>query len=159
MVTSLRIAFDSKVGFAGSPSAAFSLVNQKTVSAVTLSASVDGSGTLVTLTFTGGSVDLGGSVSDGRYKLTIIGNQFTGNGFDGNGDGIPGDNYTMIGTPANGLFRLFGDADGDGNVAANDFILFRLALGGNSAIFDFDNDGAVAASDFIQFRLRFGGSV
>ncbi len=159
MVTSLMIAFDSPVSFVGSPTAAFSLVNQKTTNAATLSAAVDLSGTFVTLTFTGGSVDLGGSLSDGRYTLNIIGNQFTGNGFDGNGDGISGDNYVLMGSPANGLFRLFGDADGDGSVAANDFIQFRLVLGGTSVAFDFDNDGAVAASDFIQFRLRFGGSI
>ena len=78
---------------------------------------------------------------------------------DGNGNGTGGDNYTLVGTPANGLFRQFGDANGDGTVAANDFIQFRLAFGGTSNIFDFDGDGAVAASDFIQFRLRFGGSV
>ena len=47
----------------------------------------------------------------------------------------------------------------DRAVATNDFIQFRLALGGNSPIFDYDGDGAVAASDFIQFRLRFGGSI
>ena len=104
MVTSLKITFDSPVSFAGSPAAAFSLVNQMTTNAATLSAAVDGSGTVVTLTFTGGSVDLGGSLSDGRYTLTIIGSQFTGNGFDGNGDGIAGDNYVLIGAPANGLY-------------------------------------------------------
>jgi hypothetical protein len=57
------------------------------------------------------------------------------------------------------IFRLFGDQNGDGTVAAGDFIQFRLALGGSDPIFDFDADGAVAASDFIQFRLRFGGSI
>ena len=66
----------------------------------------------------------------------------------------------LIGDPAtNKLYRLFGDSNGDGTVAANDFIAFRLALGGNSPIFDFDGDGAVAASDFVQFRLRLGGSI
>ncbi len=58
-----------------------------------------------------------------------------------------------------GFHRLFGDSDGDRNIAANDFIQFRLAFGGSNTIFDFDNDGAVSAADFIQFRLRFGGSV
>ncbi len=159
MVTSLKVAFDSPVSFTGSPAAAFSLFNQKSSNAATLSATVDLSGTVVTLTFTGGSVDLAGSLSDGRYTLTIFGNQFTGNGFDGNGDGITGDNYMLPGSPANGLFRLFGDSDGDGTVAANDFIQFRLAFGFASFAFDFDFDGAVAASDFIQFRLRFGSMI
>ena len=57
------------------------------------------------------------------------------------------------------IFRFFGDANGDGTVAADDFIQFRLSLGGTNPIFDFDGDSAVAASDFIQFRLRFGGSI
>ena len=66
----------------------------------------------------------------------------------------------LIGDPAtNKLYRLFGDSNGDGTVAASDFIQFRLALGGSSSIFDFDFDGSVSASDFIQFRLRFGGSI
>ncbi len=159
MVTSIQVIFDSKVSFAGSPSAAFSLVNQGTSNAATLSATVDVSGTEVTLAFTGGSVDLGGSLSDGRYTLTILGGQFTGGGFDGNGDGTAGDDYILIGSPANGLFRFFGDADGDGTVAASDCIPFRLSFGGVNSIFDFENDGNVGASDFIQFRLRFGGSV
>ncbi len=159
MVTSLQVTFDSKVTFAGSPAAAFSLVNQKTGNPATLSAAIDLTGTVVTLTFTGGSVNLGGSLADGRYTLTIVAGQFTGNGFDGNNDGISGDNYMLLGSPANGIFRFFGDADGDGTVAAGDFIQFRLALGGPSVIFDFDNDGAVAASDFIQYKLRFGGSI
>ncbi len=159
MVTSLKIAFNSNVSFSGSPAAAFTLVNQKTSNATTLSAVVDGTGTAVTLSFTGGSIDLGGSLADGRYTLTILANQFTGMGFDGNGDSTAGDDYVLIGTPANGLFRLFGDNDGDGGVSASDFIQFRLALGGSSVSFDFDNDGSVAAIDFIQFRLRFGGSI
>jgi hypothetical protein len=56
-------------------------------------------------------------------------------------------------------FRFYGDNNGDGTVAASDFIVFRQYFGGYLAAFDFDGDGAVAASDFIQFRLRFGGSI
>ena len=77
--------------------------------------------------------------------------------------GSPADDYVFASAaqpnPPTNIFRLFGDCDGDGAVSANDFIQFRLSLGGSSVIFDFDNDGAVAASDFIQFRLRFGGSI
>src|SRR5262245_30474440 len=128
LVTSLKLTFDSPVTFTGSPAAAFSLVNQMTSNEATLSAGLVGSGTVCTLPFTGGSVDPAGSLSDGRYTLTIIGSQFTGNGFDGNGDGIPGDNYVLIGAPANGLFRLFGDGDGDGRVGGYDFALFRTVF-------------------------------
>ncbi len=117
--------------------------------------------TVVTLNnFTGGETDFG-SLKDGRYTLTAMSGQISGGGFalDGNNDGMPDGDYILIGTPANGLYCIFGDYDGDGSVATNDFIEFRLALGGNNPIFDFNDDGAVAASDFIQFRLRFGWSI
>ncbi len=173
-VTSLLVQFDQPIVQAGTTAAAFQLNRQSPAGSVTLGGfdpnyfnglfgkfgispiNLD----FATLTFIGGPVDFG-SLADGRYTLTINAMQISSaNGqLDGNGNGVGGDNYSLIGTPANGLFRLFGDADGDGTVAANDFIQFRLAFGGTSSIFDFDGDGAVAASDFIQFRLRFGGSV
>jgi hypothetical protein len=36
---------------------------------------------------------------------------------------------------------------------------FKQAFGGVNFAFDYNGDGAVAASDFIQFRQRFGGSI
>ncbi len=153
-VTSLTVQFSQQVLLPTNPADAFQLRRQIDTASVFMSANVNGSS--VTLAFTGGPVDYQ-SLADGRYTLTILASKIAN--LDGNGDGTPGDDYLLIGTPANGLFRIFGDSDGDGTVAANDFIQFRLALGGNNPIFDFDNDGAVAASDFIQFRLRFGGSI
>ena len=130
-----------------------------------LSAAVNNSGsvTVVRLTFVGGAVD-NISLIDGRFNLTIIADQFAGIPLDGNnnnfGQGSPFDDVVITGgTTGVKLFRIFGDFDGDGSVATNDFIQFRLALGGTGFIFDFNNDGAIAANDFIQFRLRFGGSV
>jgi predicted outer membrane repeat protein len=168
MVTSLTVTFNSHVTFSGAVSAAFTLVNAtKSNQPVTIAAATDdsGSGTAVTLTFVGGSVDLGGSLSDGRYNLSILANGFSGAGFDGNGDGIaqgsPIDDFTEVGSPTTGdkLFRYYGDINGDGTVSASDFILFRQFFGGVNPAFDFNGDGSVAASDFIQFRLRFGGSI
>ncbi len=155
-VTSLTVTFDQSVTLPTNKADAFQLKRQSDNAAIALSASMMGNA--VTLSFLGGPLEFG-SLVDGRYTLTVLASQVSGGLLDGNGDGGAGDSYVLIGTPANGLFRLFGDSDGDGTVAANDFIQFRLALGGNNPIFDFDNDGAVAASDFIQFRLRFGGSV
>jgi len=165
MVAEMAVTFDSKVTFTGSPEAAFSLVNLKTGVPVMLSAAIDnsGTGTVVTLTFVGGSVDLGGSLADGRYELQIHANQFGGGGFDGNGNGWPGDDYTLIGDPAtNKLFRLFADINGDGDVDSQDFLAFRTAAGTATgqpsfdAAFDFDGDGDVDAFDFLRFRARFG---
>jgi probable HAF family extracellular repeat protein len=160
-VTSLRVAFDRHVALPINSASAFQLKRQNDSAMVTLAAAVDnsGSGTVVTLTFTGGPVN-GASLADGRYTLTVLAAQVAGGSLDGNGDGTGGDNYVMIGDPAtNKLFRIFGDADGDGTVAASDFIVFRQVFGGYLFAFDFDGDGSVAASDFIQFRLRFGGSI
>ena len=102
---------------------------------------------------TGGSIE-GNSLADGRYTLTALATHIPN--LDGNGDGTAGDDYTRVGTPANGLFRLFGDADGNGGVDALDFGAFRAAFGTNNSAFDFDGGGAVDALDFGQFRLRFG---
>lgn len=51
------------------------------------------------------------------------------------------------------------DFDGDGAVAASDFILFRLAFGSNNATYDMDGDGTVNGNDFVYFRLTFGGMI
>ncbi len=162
-VTSLKVTLDQPVNINGAPASAFQLKHQTDNVTVGLLANVliNAGTTEVTLTFTGAtSVDFG-SLADGRYTLTVDASLVAnGNGnLDGNADGFGGDNFTRIGTPANGLFRLFGDSDGDGTVATNDFIQFRLSFGGTNTIFDFDGDGAVAASDFVQFRLRFGANI
>ena len=40
-----------------------------------------------------------------------------------------GDDYTLAGCVANGLYRLFGDVNGDGVVNATDFAQFRSRFG------------------------------
>jgi len=156
-VTQLEVTFDQPVMLPGNPADAFQLVRQSPAGAVTLSGSVAGNS--VTLTFTGGTVDAN-SLADGRYTLTVIAAQVNGGNFDGDGNGTPGDNFVLTGTPGNGLFRIFGDNDGDGDVDAADFGAFRAAFGGTGNLaFDFDGDGDVDAADFGQFRGRFGSSV
>lgn len=112
-------------------------------------------GNSVTLTFTGGPVDFG-SLADGRYTLTAFAALINGGNFDGNGDMIAGDNYELIGTPANGLFRLFGDSDGNGLVNSVDFTAFRTFFGTGPSYFDVNNDGQTNSTDFAEFRKRFG---
>ncbi len=167
MVTSLKINFSEAVTFPSGINAAFQL-NRTGPSSPTGSVSLSAVqlGNTVTITFVaGGSVgiDPAGSLRDGRYDLTVFASKVTSNGLalDGDGNGTGGDDFQQLGAPGTGpnLYRLFGDENGDGTVATNDFIQFRLSLGGTNPIFDFDGDGAVAASDFIQFRLRFGGSI
>ena len=161
-MTIVKIDFDQVVTLPPIPAAAFQLKRQGDNAIVGLSAAViNDSATHVTLTFTGALADFG-SLQDGRYTLTVFAtSSFNAVGsLDGNGDGTGGDDYTLIGDPAtNKLFRLFGDANGSGNVDATDFGAFRAAFGTNNNAFDFDNDGDVDASDFGAFRQRFGVAI
>jgi hypothetical protein len=150
------VDFGMPLSLPTNPADAFQLKRQSDGAPVSLNASVNGS--LVTLTFTGGPLDFG-SLADGRYTLTAFASKINGGNFDGNNDGTPGDDYVLVGTPANGLFRLFGDSDGNGVVNTIDFNAFRAAFGGSSTIFDFDNAGGVGTLDFNAFRARFGASV
>jgi hypothetical protein len=163
-VTSLAVTFSTQVTFATTPGAAFTLTRTSDGAAVsfTATASVIGGQTVVTLdSFTGSAAEFG-SLADGRYTLTALAGQITANGqaLDGNGDGTPGDDYTF--GAAQGLFRLFGDSDGNGVVDALDLFRLRTSFGKTSAdpgflaYFDFDGSGAVDALDLFRFRQRFG---
>jgi hypothetical protein len=154
MVQSLTVTFDQTPSFAGNPAAAFQLVRQSDNATVNLLA--DWNDTAVTLTFAGGPVQFG-SLADGRYTLTAKATAIAN--LDGNGDGTVGDDYTRAGTPANGLFRLFGDANGDATVNSSDFLAFRLAFLSASPTFDYNGSGSVDSGDFLQFRLHFLQSV
>jgi len=165
MVTSFTVTFSETVSFPFGVGAAFQLVRTGPggpTGAVNLVAVH--SGATVTITFAAGGVvdiDPAGSLADGAYVLTVVADKVTGVGgtLDGNADLLDGDDFT---TPAAGpgrLHRLFGDADGDGDVDAIDFGLFRTIFGTPSFAFDYDGDGDVDALDFGRFRLRFGMSV
>ncbi len=168
-VTSLSVAFNSVVTFATTPAAAFTLRRTSDNAAVTFAASVGtvNGVTVVTLTnFDGAGAEFG-SLADGRYTLTALASQISAGGrqLDGNNDGTLGDDYVLAGSTANGLYRLYGDANGDGTVNAFDFSQFRNAFGsstGQTAYLDwldFNGDGVINAFDFSQFRNRFGGGV
>jgi hypothetical protein len=168
-VTSIDVEFSAAVTFAGPVAAAFQLsrIGGGAVGGFTATANVVGGHTVVTLTgFTGAETNFG-SLADGRYTLTAVASQITAGGIqlDGNGDGTPGDNFVLTGTTANGLFRFYGDQNGDGTDNAADFGLFRQAFGTSTGnqfyrdFLDFNADGTINAADFGQFRPRFGASV
>lgn len=161
-VTTVKVSFSQHVTLSATPASAFQLNRVSDNAIVNLAASVDdsGTGTAVTLTFTGGAVDAN-SLADGRYTLAVRASQINGPGgkLDGNGDGAGGDDFAMVGTPANGLFRLFGDADGNGAVEMLDFAAFQMDFGSGSDVFDSDGDGDVDVLDFSRFRVHFGSFV
>lgn len=117
--------------------------------------------TIVKLTFSGNNVTPVG-LADGRYTLTIASqhvSNFNGEPYDGDADGLPGPDGVFV------FHRLFGDTDGDADVDAVDFGVFRAAFGSFlgqpsfNRVLDSDGDDDVDAFDFAQFRLHFGQSV
>jgi hypothetical protein len=162
-VTSLSVTFSAQVTFAGTVASAFTLTRSGG-GAVSFqaSASVVNGVTVVTLdNFTGSETEFG-SFKDGRYTLTALANQITlgGQQLDGNGDGTPGDNYAF--GDAQGLFRMFGDVNGDQVVNGFDLGLFRNTFGTAAgdpnylSYFDFNGDGVINGFDLGQLRTRFG---
>jgi fibronectin type 3 domain-containing protein len=186
-VRSITVTFSGPVTFAGgSATNAFQLLRLQDGLPVTLNASVfpDGMGrTVAVLTFSGSETDqisaLNGytsnpSLTDGRYQLTIFGQDVSAspNGLflDGSGNGSPGSNYvspadTYQGTGGLHLYRLFGDVSGDGVVDATDVGQLKSTFNRNSSdplynqYLDADNNGVVDASDVGQFKPRFNVNV
>jgi hypothetical protein len=123
-----------------------------------LSISLVGGKTVAILTFAGTEF-VGGSLADGSYTLTVRADHVHdrwGRELDGDGNGTAG------GDRVDAFFRLFGDADGDGDVDQVDRDAFRSAFrktageGGYLWYFDFDGDGDVDGRDNGQFNRRFG---
>ena len=146
----------------GNPVDAFVLQRQSGGIPLRSGVVTDGAVTSVTLTFLPGPAVDFGSLADGRYTLTALAGQIAagGHSLDGNGDGTPGDNYTF--GDAQGLFRMFGDVNGDQVVNGLDLGFFRNAFGtaaGDAnylSYLDFDNNGVINGLDLGQFRTRFG---
>lgn len=166
-VTSLTVTFNGQVNVPD-PTSAFTLTRiGGGAIGFTGTSTTNGGITTVTLTnFTGADTDFG-SLADGAYSLTAIASQITdpfGQALDGNNDGFAGGNYQIDGSQANGLFRYFGDTNGDGGIGGGDFGLFRGAYGTSPGqpeyvdYLDFDG-GGIGGSDFGQFRIRYGTSL
>lgn len=182
MVRKLVITFSEAVTFSGALTNAISL-NRVTApneqagvtGLVNLTAVQSGSGSIVTVQFAtlganpvdavadGGFSGKGPSLPDGRYVLTLDATQITSNssGFnlDGDNNATPGGNYvtpSAPGSPPTGIFRFFGDINGDGAIdGANDFAFFKPTFQSVNEYEDYNNDGGVGANDFTQFKSRF----
>jgi uncharacterized delta-60 repeat protein len=162
-VTSLTVRFSSQVTFSGSPDHAFTLVRTGGSSVSFIATiSVQNGGTVVLLDhFTGPDTEFG-SLADGRYTLTALASQISSGGqaLDGDADGTAGGNFVF--GDSQGLFRLFGDVNGDQIVNGLDFGYFKNAFGTQASdsaylsYFDFNGDGVINGFDFGQFKLRFG---
>jgi hypothetical protein len=152
-VTSLTVTFSTQVQFAGPVANAFTLVRTGGGAvSFTATASVQNGVTVVTLNNFTGAEAQSGSLRDGRYTLTALASQISAGGQQ------MASNYTF--GEAQGLFRFFGDINGDRNVDIADFGQFSATYGLNSgqggfnSAFDFNNDGVIDIADFGQFSIR-----
>lgn len=152
-VNSLTFSFNSLVNFAGPVASAFTLTRIGGGSvAFAATASVVGGGTVVTLSSFTGSETQNGSLRDGRYTLTALANQIS----NAAGQLDSGTNFTF--GDAQGLFRLFGDINGDRRVNIADYGVFSVSYmnaANYNAAFDFNNDGVINIADYGQFSVRY----
>jgi Ice-binding-like/Dockerin type I domain len=158
-VTDVTVTFDRSVVFSTTAAAAFTLVRDSDSAAVNFTAtvsSVNGQ-TVVTLSNFTGSAAQFGSLADGRFTLTALSSQISTNGLalDGDGNGQAGGDYAF--GEAQGLYRFFGDINGDRQVDIADYGQFTTALFSPvnyNAAFDFNGDGVIDIADFGQISLR-----
>jgi hypothetical protein len=160
-VLDIEITFDQHVELPSDATTAFKLSRQSDSKGPNLSAVVDdsGSGTVVTLTFTGGDAYDHRSLDDGLYTLVASASKISSGNFDGNANGIAGDDYTKVGTVGNTFFRLFGDFDADGMVSGKgsaDYDEFVAEYYTGSVPFDWDDSGLVGLADYTHYKASIG---
>ena len=165
-VTSLSVHFDRLVSAAAS---AFVLTNRGTADVVAVQANprTVGNLTVVDLSFQPGPsvLDRDGtspdSLVDGNYELLVVADQISAIV----GGGRMSLDYRFGDDADDGLFRFFGDKDGDRDVDTTDLVDFGMTFRKNQgepgfdAVFDAMGDGDVDVADLIGFGQRFRGSL
>ncbi len=107
------------------------------------------------ITFTGAGI-VGGSLEDGLYTLTIHHSDIHETSSLA---------LAMTADTTEKFFRLFGDANGDGQVNSDDLAVFRSTYkkksgqAGYLSFMDFNQDGKVDEFDYGQFLMRYGKRV
>jgi len=152
IVESITIEFDNEVK---PQTGAFVLIQRESRQEVDLVWTVDNSSATptVTLTFTGELTGNGGSLKDGNYQLTVIGELLGGSNPDS--EFVFGDNEE------DNLYRYFSDTSGDRHVDIHEILQFRktwLSTSGEASFdsrFDDNADGVVNVYDLLQFRKNY----
>ncbi len=153
MVRSITLTFSSSIASTLSTVLAnLSLTRASDNLSVGLRGSLDSTGKVLTLTFTGSSI-IGGSLADGRYTLVYGGTTLLGAGTAGQTD------------ETKYLWRLFGDLNGTASVNAADLTAFnkaynsRKGMSNYSVYFDYNEDGVIVNADQTAFTQHYGTSI
>ena len=152
MVQSINIDFDRQVTI---DDGAFELLNSSgDIVDVSFTTLVQGGVTQAVLSFSGSLVESSGSLEDGNYELTILGDRIR----DFAGDSVGADS-------SESFHRLYGDFDGTANVDIFDLLTFRQtyrSMDGDTnfnAAADFNVDGNIDIFDLLAFRQRYRTSI
>jgi extracellular elastinolytic metalloproteinase len=155
-VTSITVTFSTVVTFLGGNVVAAFTLTRIGGGSVAFSASASNATGVTVVTINGftGAEAQSGSLRDGRFTLTALASNISNAAGQLNG----GTNFTF--GDAQGLFRFYGDINGDRNVDISDFGPFSGTFGLNSgqagfiSAFDFNNDGTIDITDFGQLSIR-----
>ncbi len=144
MAHSLTLIFRASIAATlTSVMASLSLTRVSDGLSVGLKGALDGTGKVLTQTFTGSGI-IGGSRADGRYTLTYSG-------------------ITVLSSSR--PCRLFGDLYGTASVNAADYTAFMAAMSSRKGIsnysvyFDYNEDGIIVNADETAFMQRLGTSI
>lgn len=166
-VRTLTLTFGNAIRADGIGTGAFSLTQLSgEISSWTLNVqsvvALAGGGTTLTLAFAGPGLTAAGSLVNGSYRLTIDGSKLT----DVNGFAVDAANTGTRGSVRQvNFFRLSSDANGDGTVNFNDFLMLQNAFGTTLGAagfvdgLDSDNNGAIDFNDFLALQNDFGSQV
>ena len=163
----LRVTFNTQVDIDQVTSDPFQFVDADTGGVIVdlPVITVQNGRTVVDFTFAPGAhVDGGGSLIDGRYRLTVEGARVSAFGLnlDGDRDGLGGGNQVFGAQAADRFFRKFGDQNGNNSVDLLDFAEFRRSFGLTSgqeryiASLDSNYNNMIDLLDFAAFRRNFG---
>ena len=153
MVRSITLTFSSSIASTlTTVMASLSLTRTSDNLSVGLRGTLDSTGKVLTLTFTGSSI-IGGSLADGRYTLMYGSTTLLAAGTAGQTD------------ETKYLWRLFGDLNGTASVNAADLTAFnkvynsRKGMSNYSVYFDYNEDGLIVNGDQTAFMQRYGTSI
>ncbi|QEG22098.1 S8 family serine peptidase [Mariniblastus fucicola] len=164
MLNNFVVAFDGIVTLGSTP---FEVVKRGTDGGVVdVSAGIDNSSgsSVVTLTFSGMFAETSGSLVDGNYQLTVFGDQIqtaSGQSFDADGNGVAGGDLVFGDSKSAGVYRLYGDSNGDRNVNVVDLLALRQSWLGEfgddiyNPAFDYNRDDLVSVFDLLPFRQNY----
>ncbi len=161
-ISQLSVTFDGAVEFDADAFSVIRRANQDdntsdTSVPITVSVSISGGSTIVTITFDGLTRPNTGSLLDGNYQLTVHGDRVRRTGTD-----LTLGSDFVFGDAANETFySLYGDNNGDRKVNVFDLLSLRQTYGSNEGDanfksgLDYDDNGTINVFDLLRFRQNY----